>query len=196
MGEYISVTCDRLPFPLGVCPVCGHGIKFTRSMTEINPAQLFGDHEYCADKYHPCFVCDPEDTLAYIMMVGERHYPTPEHFMQEARIQGISKRIPFIPKNMELGKTVLYLAHNKACIVQEPAVIREAEKIYAETTKQLFEDSNHYNLGIFTAFIPKRIEKIYWQSEIDNMSDKDKEKLKKRGITPVGVPDGDRDHAS
>jgi len=30
VGNYISIPCDRLPFPLDVCPVCGHGIKLGR----------------------------------------------------------------------------------------------------------------------------------------------------------------------
>jgi hypothetical protein len=42
-------------------------------------------------------------------------------------------------------------------------------------------------MGIFTAFVPQRIEKIYWQNELDTMSEEEKESLKKRGITPVGV---------
>jgi hypothetical protein len=50
-------------------------------------------------------------------------------------------------------------------------------------------------MGIFTAFIPQKIEKLYWQSELDAMSEKEKEQLSKRGITPIGIPDGDSDHA-
>jgi len=40
VGDGIFVPCDRLPYLLETCPVCGHGIHFTRSMTEINPLKL------------------------------------------------------------------------------------------------------------------------------------------------------------
>lgn len=49
-------------------------------------------------------------------------------------------------------------------------------------------------MGIFSAFIPQRIEKLYWQSQVDTMTDKEKEHLKKRGITIVSIPDGDNNH--
>jgi hypothetical protein len=42
-------------------------------------------------------------------------------------------------------------------------------------------------LGIFTAFIPQRVEKLCWQSEKI-------EKHRKRGIELVPVPDNDLDH--
>lgn len=47
-------------------------------------------------------------------------------------------------------------------------------------------------LGIFCAFIPKRIEKLIWESKA---TPEDLDKLEKRGITPIIIPDGDNDHA-
>jgi len=47
-------------------------------------------------------------------------------------------------------------------------------------------------LGIFCAFIPKRVEKLVWESEL---TDEKREQLEKRGITPVSIPDGDMDNA-
>ncbi|GAI07705.1 unnamed protein product [marine sediment metagenome] len=76
-GEYISSPCDRMPFPLTVCPVCGQGIKVSRGFTEVNPFRLWGPHESiakkgggivediiyeaykCKDKFRPCLLCDP-----------------------------------------------------------------------------------------------------------------------------------------
>lgn len=82
-GEYISVPCDRLPYPLDICPTCGGGIKVSRGFTKINPLRLFGYHDYadrddnsgifiqhCHDKVRPCFMCDPRDEPAFIMGVG------------------------------------------------------------------------------------------------------------------------------
>lgn len=194
VGNYISIPCDRLPLPLHSCPVCGGGIHFSRSLIEINPQKLIGMHEDCDDRFRPCFLCDPKDEIAFIMMVGEKYYPTPEHFMQEGRLQGISKRIPFIPRKLELGKTIFYLAHNKACIVKELVAVQQAMSILEESqsmSPKLLEDENKHHLGIFTAFIPQRIEKICWQSEY---TPENIEKHQKKGIDLVSVPDGDIDH--
>jgi len=161
-------------------------------MTEINPSTLFGQHEDCKDIYRPCWLCDPDDEVAFIMMVGEKHYPTPAHFMQEAQTQGISKRIPFKPRKLELGKTVLYLAHNKACLVKEPVAVQQALGILEEKMPQLIDDGHKHHLGIFSAFIPQRIEKLCWESEY---TQENIEKHQKQGIDLVPIPDGDTDHA-
>lgn len=198
VGEYISVPCDRLPFPLDICPVCGAGIKVGRGMTEINPLHLFQRHNECRDIHHPCFVCDPTDEPAYIMRVGEKFYPMPEDFINEGIIQGVSKRIAQIPKNFTIGKTVLYLAHINACVAREPVAVQQAMSIldnHEPNQPRLVEAEKVKRvMGIFSAFIPKRIEKIYWQRDIDNMSGEERLALEKRGITPVGVANGDADH--
>lgn len=197
VGKYISIPCDRLPFPLSVCPICGNGIKVGRGMTKINPLRLFEYHKDCDDKIHPCFICDPTEDIAYIMRVGEKFYPNPEDFINEGIMQGVSKRIAQIPKDFEIGKTVIYLAHINACKVKEPVkVLQEAMAIIeqSEPPRLLDAEKEKRVMGIFSAFIPQRIEKIYWQSELDKMSDKEKENLEKRGITLVGIPDGDKDH--
>ena len=193
-GEYISMPCDRMPFPLTVCPVCGQGIKVSRGFTKINPYQLWGIHENCQDAFRPCFLCDPQDLPAYIMLVGEKYY-TPESFLEEAQTMGISKRIPFIPRDLELGKTVIYLAHHKACEVKVAAAVQQAMSILeGEETQQpklLETDRIEKKLGIFSAFVPKRVEKLVWESEL---TDEEREKLGKRGITPIAIADGDKDH--
>jgi len=196
VGNYISIPCDRLPFPLDVCPVCGHGIKVGRGMTRINPLKLFNLHSPCNDKFHPCFICDPTEEPAYIMRVGEKFYPMPEDFLNEGIAQGFSKRIAQIPNDFKVGQTIIYLAHINACVVREPVAVQQAMAILEQSdAPRLIEAEKQKRvMGIFSAFIPQRIEKLYWQSELDKLSDKDKEKLAKRGITPIGIPDGDNDH--
>jgi len=195
VGSYISMPCDRMPFPLTVCPVCGQGIKVSRGFTQINPYQLWGIHENCQDNFRPCFLCDPKDEIALIMSVGEKYYKTPQDFLNEAERMGISKRIPFIPKDLEFGKTVIYLAHPKACEVKVVAAVQQAMSILeGEETQQpkLVEtDRVEKKPGIFCAFVPQRVEKLVWESELD---DKKREQLEKRGITPIPIPDGDKDH--
>jgi len=106
-------------------------------------------------------MCQPSDDLAYIMMVGSRYY-TPESFIEEALIQGVSKRIPFIPKKLELGRTVIYIAHPKV------------EK----------------RLAIIAAFTPQRVEKLIWESEATPRALRDLEKRDiMTVIIPDGDPD-------
>lgn len=218
VGEFTGVPCDRLPYPLDVCPVCGAGIKVGRGFTEINPLRLFGPHDQqvpvfqgepgleghvtkviCTDKFRPCFLCDPTDEPAYIMRVGEKYYPMPKDFLDEGIAQGFSKRIAQIPREFEVGKTIIYLAHINACVVREPVAVQQAMTILEnrnpEQPRLVEAEQEKRVMGIFTAFIPQRIEKLYWQSELDNMSDKERESLAKRGITLVGIPNGDNDHA-
>jgi len=209
-GGYISASCDRLPLPLTTCPVCGGGIKVSRAFTEINPFKLWGLHDgslielvddqpvtaICRDIIRPCHVCDPQDQSAFIMLVGAGNYPTPQDFLEEAHLMGISKRIPFIPKALELGKTVIYLAHPKACEVKVAAELQRTLAIPGESeTEQprlLEAERNDKKLGIFCAFIPKNVEKLVWQSEY---TEENIEKHRKRGVELVPVPDGDKDHA-
>lgn len=208
VGGMAWSQCDRLPFPLDVCPTYGHGIKVGRGMTGINPMALFGNHDkaiptfpgersiikmVCKDKVRPCMVCDPTTTPAFIMLVGEKFYSTPQDFIVESLRMGISKRIAQIPRHLVLGETVVYLAHHKACIVQEEvAVTRDFGAIGEQ--QRLLDASGKQAMGIFGAFIPKRVEKIYWKSELKHMKKEEREALKRRGITPVGVTDNDPDH--
>lgn len=197
-GDYISVPCDRLPYPLTTCPVCGQGIKVSRGFTQINPYRLWGIHQDCEDRLRPCHVCDPQDQPAYIMLVGAGNYKTTADFQEEAHRLGISKRIPFIPKELQLGKTVIYLAHPKASEVKEPVAMQEAMAILnqpetadAAQPRLLESEKVDKGLGIFTAFIPQRVEKLIWQKDA---TPEELEKLQRRGISPVIIPDGDKDH--
>ena len=127
-------------------------------------------------------------------------------FAQEARIAGISKRIAFVPKAMVVGKTVVYLAHHKACEVREEPTTqihmanyedRGDEKLELTQTRLLDAETVKKATGIFTAFIPQRIVQIVKESALEGPAgDKLREDLAKRGITPVPVPDDDPDHAA
>ena len=167
----VWASCDRLPIEIGACPVCGHGLQFTRALTEINPFRLWGDHQDCRDTFI-CHACRPDDGVAYVMGVGERYY-TPQNFITEGNMMGVCKRIPYIPKNMVLGQTWVYLSHHKLIYVGK------------ENGKDV------YKQGIFAAFRPERVEMLLWKRQATKKKLKE---LEKRGITPVIVPDGDTDH--
>ena len=175
--------CDRLPLGLTHCLACGCGVKFPRAPRKVVPRSLFGVHEECTEVYAssvmepfnvarglmPCSVCRPQAEVAYVLGVGERHYKVPGDFMAEAVKLGVSKRIPAVPKDLEIGKTWVYLAHRKACVGPD----------------------GKPQLGIFAAFVPQRVEMPVWKSEMTDERSKD---LEKRGITPVVFEDGDPDH--
>lgn len=195
-GEYIEVPCDRLPYPIGACPVCGEGIHFTRGYRKINPLKLFGEHRPCSDVFPDCFMCEPKEDPAFLMTVGERYYPKPDDFVQEARSMGLSKRVPAIPKELELGKTVIYLTHPKAIEIKTSPLEQELDLLLQngnnEQQRLIPEEKTTYKLGVFMVFIPERIEMPVWGSEL---TDEKKEELERRGITPISIPDGDSDHA-
>lgn len=198
VGGYIPVACDRMPLPIGACPVCGHGLHFTRGMTEIDPLKLWGIHQPCKDA-PVCVMCYPpnsNDVGHYVMTVGKKYY-SPKSFLEEATRSGISKRIPFIPKKLVFGSSVVYLAHPEAVEIRESPVMQEALGILEDAAgggqRRLLEAEHKPRkaMGIFCAFRPHRIEKLIKESDA---TPEEVEKLKKRGITPIKVPDADPDH--
>jgi hypothetical protein len=107
--------------------------------------------------------------------IGESFYPTPTSFAVEAGTLGISRRIVAIPRNFKLGETWVFIAHPKV------------KEVVDATTGDV-----EWMGGVFRIFRPTRIEKIVKQSEFED--EKAMAKLREQGITPVPVPDSDRDH--
>jgi hypothetical protein len=167
-----------------VCPVCGHGIWHSRGIERINPLALFGYHEGCTEPYKNCHICHPKVDKAFLMWVGEKFY-TPQGFIEEAYTMGVSKRIANVPRDLIIGKTVVYLAHRK-CAPVPP------EKLEGVDQPELIEGEGYMGAGIFSAFVPQRVELLIWESKA---TPEYLESLEKRGITPVIIKDGDTDHA-
>jgi hypothetical protein len=107
------------------------------------------------------------------MGAGEQRYPRPIDFIEEALRLGVSKRIPAVPRDVEVGKTVVFLTHKKAMQIQTK--LGEKEK---------------WQTGVIYAFKVTRVEQIVKISELENK----RKELEKRGITAFGVPDDDPDH--
>ena len=112
MGPTTGEPCERLPFPF-----YGGYPRFARGWKEIDPLWLFNVYLFptCnpnlrGHDHDRCPVCSPPNEIHYLLWVGKTHY-TPESFMEEAREMGISKRIPNIPDNFQIGKTWVFLAH-------------------------------------------------------------------------------------
>jgi len=160
MGPVFSEVCERLPFPLSICPVCGNGIKFSRGFTWIEPERLFAKElePKCifpmnlkpdqpvppyTHAHHLCPMCSPHligGEKAGMLWVGVKYY-TPESFMNEADEMGISKKIRSIPRGFEIGKHWIYLAHKHA-------IPQEAH-----------QDSPTFP-GVFTVFKPTHVDLV------------------------------------
>ena len=168
MGTGVAEPCERMPFPLQVCPVCGEGIRFFRGFRWVNPTRLFAPniepickaydiindvfnihprdphhHEYCA-------ICNPRGVAgekAGLMWIGKKFY-TPTGFIKEAITRGISKKINAVPKDFILGEHWIYLAHQEAV---QTSKLKESEQNGQKVlngTKQ----ENGFKSGIFYIF--------------------------------------------
>lgn len=185
-----GVPCDRLPFPLTVCPTCSCGFKQTRGWTWVNLEALTGEQHNrggdnpCIDE-GPCPVCDGGVTKAGLLWVGEGFYKTPEAFNRESNALGISRRIKSVPKDFTLGETWVLLAHPKAV---PPPLLTPLKEFLEETD----DEPKKPTPGIFRAFKPERIEILVTESQ--KADNEFMAKVEKRGLTPVVVPDDDKDH--
>ena len=99
--------CDRLPLRIPECPYCGEHPRFTRGIAKIYPKGLWGWHSGddprgCTDK-KTCNVCYPGNK-AYLMWMGKDY--TLDALYNEAKKLGISKRIPRVPHDFEMGDEV------------------------------------------------------------------------------------------
>jgi len=178
MGK--PVSCDRLPYILEICPTCGQGIKFSRGFSWIDAFKFFGIHEHCNDLNAACPVCTPEEGIKYgLVWIGKKYY-TPGSFTSEAIKMGVSKRIATVPKDLKLGETWVLVAHPEAG--KKEGKLKKGQKTI---------DNKVPCPAIFYAFVPTRVEMIITKKQTTKRKLK---QLKKRGITPVIVPDNDLDH--
>jgi hypothetical protein len=194
-----GVVCDRLPFPLHVCPVCNQGIKQSLGWTWVNGELLFGGPHKPSECKEPknnwCVVCDETEKIRHagLLWTGKRFYKNIEDFNEEAKKLGISRRISTIPKGFRLGETWVLMAHPKAFFNIKPTPLTVG---FLDEDHALFDAK--YTPGIFSAFKPSAVEEI-----ITDKQAKDKDFMaeleahsKKVGvkITPVVVPADDKDH--
>lgn len=206
MGSGEGAPCDRLPIPVSVCPCCNQGIKQARGWTWLDLGKFFDSkaHQDCHDTF-PCPLCDGRIEKAGLLWIGEKFYPTPADFLQESREMGMSRRITAVPRGFKAGETWVLLAHPKAVTCSACAGIGSLstdeysaagfhvdEADAGKPVKCQACDGTGKAPGIFYVLRPDRIEKIITETQSHDaelMAD-----LEKKGITPVIVPDNDRDH--
>jgi hypothetical protein len=108
----------------------------------------------------------PKIQQAGLIWVGEKFYPTPREFNEEASRMGVSRRIPAVPRDFKLGETWVALAHRHA--------IESEFKL---------EEKPSYKSAIFHVFKPSAIEYVVKRYDKDEKL----EALEKRGISLVKV---------
>jgi len=194
MGGELSAPCGLLPLPLDFCPCCGQkvdktqsllpgydGLNVARAWTKVAGKILRGDkacrfqeaipspkrERTTAKECRACVVKQFE--TAYMLWVGADNY-TVAQFLDEAREQGISKRIPALPKDFVIGETVVLLAHAKAIHEFVPVPERGRQEVV-------------YTPGVFAAFIPSHVEYVTDGSE----TEAELQRLVERDIVPVQV---------
>jgi hypothetical protein len=170
IGGKLNAPCCKLPIPLHICPTCNTGVKRTRGWTWIDPQPwLIGDCTL-TDK----FSCPAASAAAFgervgLLWIGEAFYKTPSVFALEATKLGISRRITAIPRNFKLGETWVWLAHPKTVPIEGKMCP-----------------------GVFSFFKPTAIEKLVTETQSHDANAM--KALHDKGITPVIVPDDDKDH--
>ena len=194
VGSGMAVSCDLLPLELKACPSCGYEIPFTRGFMWIS--KRYVEH-YALYQHHAlwqrtkcscvqsCPMCYPnENNLERygFMWVGSKFYSL-ESFIKEATEMGVSKRIAEVPKGLKLGETWVLLAHPKC--------------LFWEKAPQQTLDPNLPNVrvekpAIFYAFQPQKVEMLIWKSQATSQRILE---LEKKGITPIIVPDKEKEHA-
>jgi hypothetical protein len=111
----LGAPCCKLPIPLTICSTCGGGIKQTRGWTWIDPQRWLKGECVALRTFINCAAADPArlGERVGLLWIGERFYPTPDHFQIEAAQLGISRGITAIPRGFEIGKHRVFFAHPK-----------------------------------------------------------------------------------
>jgi hypothetical protein len=101
---------------------------------------------------------------AGLLWIGDCYYPTPQSWIDEAKEQGVSRRIKAIPQGFKLGETWVLVAYRKAT-----------------TTFLAPLEPGEQKPAIFRAFRPARIEYIVRADD----AEKKLAELAARGVTLV-----------
>lgn len=187
IGTGLGAPCDRVPLAIMPCTCCGEQPRFHRGISKINPRQLWGPHLHDPMPYvdAPPSHCGEHDVLceppekAYLMWVGSEY--TMDSFREEASRMGISKRIPALPADFEIGDWV-FLAFQKAVPIDGRTIRMDFDP----------HKDRGWTPGVFYAFQPLRVEMVLGESQ--RADGELLTKLEERKIVPVFVPDEDPDH--
>jgi len=110
-GGGMEVYCHRLPLSIPVCESCNRPLLVPiRGIQRMEPNIIWGICPEWNDTSYPCHqmncpTCNPPEK-AYVVWVGESFYETPESYLDEVRRMGISRKIPFVPEDLNVGDWV------------------------------------------------------------------------------------------
>lgn len=180
VGGNLMAPCGKLPIQLAVCPCCNAGIKPTRGFTWVGKS-LF-ESAPCATKELSASICrncppfDGSQDKIGLIWIGGSFYKTPEDFLREARTQGISRRIPAVPRDFIVGESWVVLAHREG--MDNPTYI----------SAEITPDEDEKIPAAISAFRPTHIEYVVKGTE----TKEEIEAMEKRGITCVKIhkPEG------
>jgi hypothetical protein len=217
VGPKPSRGCEKLPVELHVCPTCQNGIKQTRGWIWVEAKPIFEAQECRAQgarssamvangmsthmSYKSCDDCLLGGEIGRLgnkcglLWVGGKFYPEPQDWIQETNTLGVSRRIAALPRGFKLGEHWVLIAHPRAIkrgprTPEEEAEILETNRTHAQDDLPL--QAFLVRKGIISVFQPTAIEKIVTESQAKDAAEMDT--LRKKGITPVVVPDDDKDH--
>lgn len=199
VGPKFGIGCGRLPHELHVCPTCQSGIKQTRGWIWVSPA-ILRSTDPCNNTPVACAVCPLSNPAVMgervgLLWVGGKFYPEPEDYMREARELGVSRRIRAVPRGFKVGEHWVLIAHPRA-VKRLPRTDEERAEL-AEINQAHIKDDEPTEAfiarkGIIAVFKPTAVEQIVTESQAGDTAAMDE--LRKKGITPVAVPDNDTDH--
>lgn len=185
--------CCKLPLELSICPCCGNGIKQTRGWTWIDAAKMFAGGERCQADILSRVACPAANPAVMgrvgLLWIGEKFYPRPVDFLNEAAAQGISRRLSAVPREFKAGETWVLFAHPKA--IQKPRTVAnegdgwvikradgeteedlcwhdsdpEAQRLAEEKAAALDLSDPIYVPGVIRIARPKGFEKIVTESQ-------------------------------
>jgi len=158
-------------------------------------------------------------TKVGLIWIGASYYPEADEFITEAQALGMSRRVHAVPKGFTLGTDWILLAHIHACAerldpecekcegsgeVLHPKIVRQMDANVREQQPEGIAATLGIEMkvacpicskrrpGVFSLVRPARIEQIVTETQAQD--EEFIEKLRKRNIEPVVVPDDDPDH--
>jgi len=205
----LDQPCGLLPRLLATCPTCGLGVrqKIGWQWVEARLVSRPGDEHGCSQckvpgaqaGFRACMMremASTPDLKVGLIWVGAGYYKTPEEFMAEARIMGISRRVHAVPKGLVVGETRVLLAHPRGapcpqCNGRGKHGGLEIGDLDEPVACDACKGSGKAG-AVVAMFVPRAVEQIV--SETQAADGEFVEGLSKRGITPVVVRDDDPDH--
>lgn len=186
MAEGSNRPCGKLPQAIDRCKACGHGIKFARGWTWLElravfPAGPCWNGVECG--LCPLNLSEGMGERAGLLWCGEKFYKNTRDWIQESEEQGISRRIKALPREFEIGKTWVLMAHQKAIEAICSDCVPEPGQEPLPECKKCEGKGRIYKPGIFHLFRPSRVEYVVKGGD----SEEKLERLANRGIRLVRV---------